>query len=93
MDSGRAKKTKYLCIQLKNERIKPSVTPEDVDKAFDALRNHFIEVERKSVMFESNRGKETELAHEQAQEMAKAELESSEQHLKKSNEVRIENID
>ena len=49
--------------------MKPSITPIDVYKAFDALREHFQEIDRKSVQFQSNRDKETELAQKEAHEM------------------------
>lgn len=62
LDNNRKKKTKFLSIHVKGNKIKPSVTPEDVDKAFDVLKKHFAELERKSVLFESNRDKATELA-------------------------------
>lgn len=70
---------------MKNSRIKPSITPEDVDKVFDILRKYFEDHDRKSVLFQSNRDKETELNQKEAHEMMKQQLEHQEQ--KKNDEV------
>jgi hypothetical protein len=58
-DPDRKNKKKFICLELKNSRIRPSITPEDVDKVFDILRKYFQDQDRKSVMFQSNRDKET----------------------------------
>jgi len=56
-DKERKNKTKFISIEIKGSRIKPAITPDDVDKAFTVLRNHFETLDRKSVMFISNRDK------------------------------------
>ncbi len=40
-DPDRKNKTKFISIEIKDTAIRPAITPEDVDKAFDVLRNHF----------------------------------------------------
>lgn len=60
-DSDRKNKTKFISIQIKNSSIRPAITPENVDKAFEVLREHFAAIDRKSVAFHSNRDKDTEL--------------------------------
>ena len=93
---------KFISFEVKACRIRPSITPEDVDKTFNALRQYFIEVDRKSVQFESNRDNETELAQREADEMMKqqeekgeqndgkeVDVEASRQHLK---EKKVENV-
>lgn len=77
-DNNRGQKDRFLSIQIKGSDLKPSLTPNDIDKAFNALRNHFFEMERRSVKFESNRDKQTELEHEEANQMAKYEIEEPE---------------
>ena len=42
-DSERKNRPKFISIEIKGARVRPSVTPTDVDKAFDALRHHFME--------------------------------------------------
>lgn len=74
-DPNRKNKTKFISIEIKDNRIRPAITPADVDKAFDTLRKHFAALDRKSVMFQSNRDKETELQHQEAAEMMKQQLE------------------
>jgi hypothetical protein len=44
---------------MKNSAIRPAITPEDVDKVFTVLRDHFAAMDRKSVMFHSNRDQQT----------------------------------
>jgi hypothetical protein len=56
-DPDRKNKKKFISIELKNSRVRPAITPEDVQKAFDSLRAHFEALDRKSVMFQSNRDK------------------------------------
>ena len=56
-DPKRKDKKKFISFEIKNCRIRPAITPEDVDKAFDSLRQHFAEIDRKSVAFSSNRDK------------------------------------
>lgn len=73
-DPDRKKKHKFISIEIKNSRIRPAITPEDVDKAFNALREHFAAIDRKSVMFQSNRDKETELQQKEAHEMMKQQV-------------------
>jgi CRISPR/Cas system CMR-associated protein Cmr5 small subunit len=41
-DADRKNKTKFISIEIKNSAIRPAITPEDVDKAFSVLRNHFM---------------------------------------------------
>ena len=60
-DNQRAQKDRFLSIEIKGSDLKPSLTPNDIDRAFNALRNHFFEMERRSVKFESNRDIQTEL--------------------------------
>lgn len=77
-DPNRKNKNKFISILLKNSRIRPAFSPEDVDKAFDALRKYFEELDRKSVMFHSNRDKETEVNQKEVHEMMKQQLEHEE---------------
>ena len=56
-DPDRRSKDRFLSIKLKGQKILPSLTPVDVRKVFEILREHFAEIERKSVAFESNRDK------------------------------------
>lgn len=58
-DAERKKKDRFISIKMKGQKILPSLTPCDVRKVFEILRAHFAELERKSVMFISNRDKET----------------------------------
>lgn len=74
-DPERKNKNKFISIEIKGTKIRPAITPEDVDKAFNTLREHFAEIDRKSVMFQSNRDKETELNQKEAHEMMKQQLE------------------
>lgn len=67
-DRDRSKKDRFIAIKMKGQKILPSLTPCDVRKVFDILRNHFAELDRKSVMFQSNRDKETEVAHNEVHE-------------------------
>ena len=62
-DSERKDKDRFLSIELKDSNIKPSITPINIDLAFDALRRHFGEIDRKSVMFQSNRDQQTQIDH------------------------------
>lgn len=62
-DANRKNKPRFISIELKNSRIRPAITPDDVDQAFNTLREHFAAIDRKSVEFQSNRDKETELNH------------------------------
>ncbi len=58
-DPKRKNKPRFISIEIKNSAIRPAITPEDVDKCFNALREYFAAIDRKSVMFQSNRDKET----------------------------------
>lgn len=73
-DPKRKGKAKFISIEIKDNKIRPAITPTDVDKAFDVLRQHFAALDRKSVMFQSNRDKETELQHQEAAQMMKEQL-------------------
>ena len=70
-----------------------------MDKAFNMLREHFLEMERKSVQFQSNRGKETELDQKEAHEMMEKEMpvnelkEETNSELKKKESITVENIE
>lgn len=63
------------------------------------LREHFLEMERKSVQFQSNRGKETELDQKEAHEMMEKEMpvnelkEETNSELKKKESITVENIE
>lgn len=60
-DLKRKDKKKFICLQVKNTRVKPCFSPENPDKAFDILREHFVGSDRKSLTFESNRDNQTEI--------------------------------
>ena len=44
LDGQRNKKDRFIEIEVKGSNVRPSFTPEDVDKAFNALRDHLIEM-------------------------------------------------
>ena len=60
LDGERKSKAKYICVKMKNKNIRPCLTPTDPIGVFNILRNHFMEMERKSVAFRSNVDKLTE---------------------------------
>jgi hypothetical protein len=43
---------RFLSIKLKNRRVRPAVIPENANLAFTILKNHFAEIERRSVVFQ-----------------------------------------
>ena len=91
-DPDRKNKNKFISIQIKNSAIRPAITPEDVDTAFAVLREHFAAIDRKSVMFHSNRDKDTELQQKEAHQMMAQQIQH-EKHEKKLKEEKQDKND
>lgn len=89
-DGSRKSKTKFIEIVLKGKKTKPSITPDDPEKAWKAIWENFTPEGKAYVEHNSQAqdGKETELAKE---EMMNEGLETTEQQLAKP--VQVENID
>lgn len=91
-DGNRKSKTKFIEIVLKGKKTRPSITPDDPEKAFKVIWENFTPEGKAYVehMSQAQDGKETELARE---EMMKEvlPLETTEQHLAKP--IQVENID
>lgn len=76
LDIDRKMKDRFLSIEIKGSNVRPALTPESIDRAFDVLRKHFGEMDRKSVMFQSNRDQQTQIDQKEADEMMKMELDT-----------------